>query len=1088
MNRLFAWAVLVGLCPLSPCWAQTPAATITGRVSDGSKAALPDATIRIRSISTGESRQITTRAAGDFTITNLAPDKYEMFVEKSGFRTLHETGIELQVDQTARFELQLEVGSVVQTMEVIASVPLLNTENSTKGDVVISQEISEMPLNGRSFSDLAYLVTTVEPSAQGGDGSGFNIGGARADQTNFVIDGFQNRNSRGGGPQASPNLDAIQEFKMQTTGYPAEQGRLAGGVMNTVLKTGGNDVHGTLFEFLRNDVFDARNFFSLTNPALRRNQYGAMLSGPVWIPKLYKGRDRTFFLFSWESYRQTQGQTRLTSVPTDLQRAGDFSQTKDAKGATVLLLDPLAGGSCTANVKTGCFPGNVLPGSRISPVAQKLFAYYPRATFLGAGNNYLANGPVVSPWDSFVFKVDHRASDKDSFSFRYMPRKTDSTNPFAGGSSSGFELGIFGERSVQTTPFTGLSYTRVFTPTFLNEFRFGYSRFNSLATGTFSGQNIPGQVGIPGITSNPSETGFPVIKVTGYASMGDPTKDPEALIENDYQYSDTLTWVKGQHLLKFGGTALRTQMFQSVNNALRGNISFLGKWTNAAFADALLGYIDSASRRAGSTHTYLFDTNIGGFAQDDWRVRPDLTVNIGVRYELTMPTTEKYGHWGSFSTSQVKYILADDKFVPGLAALTASAGLTGQIGIARDFGLPTSLMKTNYNNFAPRIGMAWRPRGGLKTVVRTGYGIFYASSMVNRIRNSLGNVFPFGITQSFSKDTKNPLALTLANAFPASGGSLSGVSAVGGIDPQAASPYTQNWNFTIEHEIFTATAIEVSYEGSKGTHLDRSYDANQPLRNPPAGSTAGFSTRVWPAFAGITYFRFGSNSTYNAGMVTLKRRFRNGLFYRVGYTFGKSIDDASQNGASSNGGYNGAQDSHNLSLERGLSDWDTRHSLKMTFSAESPFKQSVLTRNWQLALTGRVSSGQPFTPVVGSSSIDRGEADRPDRLANGSVSNPTATKWFDVSAFTPVPTGSFRVGTSGRNILDGPGFASANIALSRMFHIRERGSLQVRWEVFNVTNHTNFLLPNTSVDVAAGGGISSAQDARIMQFGMKYFF
>ncbi len=1082
MLSRISWILIGGLVLSNSIWAQNPSATITGRVTDGSKSAVPQAAVRIRSITSGEARQVESGSGGEFTITNLAPDKYELFVEKTGFRGLHETKIELQVDQTARFELQLELGSVTQTVEVQANIPLLNTENSTKGDVVISQEISEMPLNGRSFSDLAYLVPSVEPSAQGGDGSNFNIGGARADQTNFVVDGFQSRNSRGGGSQTSPNLDALQEFKMQTNGYPAEQGRLAGGVMNSVLKSGGNEFHGTAFEFVRNDFFDARNFFSPTISPLRRNQFGAMLSGPITIPHLYKGRDRTFFLVSWESYRQIQGQTRLTTVPSALQRAGDFSQTKDAKGATVFLLDPFRTGSCTATVKTACFPGNIIPPSRIDPVGQKLLAYYPAATSSAAGNNYLASGRVVNPWDGFVFKVDHRISDKDSVSFRYLPRFVDSTNPFAGGSSSGFELGIFGEKSTQSTPFAGISYTRIFKPTFLNEFRMGYSRFQSLGIGTFAGQDISAKLGISGATTNPSETGFPVVKITGFASMGDPTKDPESLVENDYQYSDTATWVKSKHLIKFGGQVLRTQMFQSVNNAIRGNYNFLGRWTNAPVADVLLGLLDSSSRRLGSTHTYMFNTNTGLFLQDDWKVRPDLTVNVGLRYELTMPISEKYGHWGAFSPALGKYILADDRYVPNLSGLTAAAGLTGQLGVARDFGLPRELVQTNYTNLAPRIGFAWRPGGGLRTVVRAGYGIFYASPMTNRLRNSLGNIFPFGITQTYSRVTSNPRFLTLASPFPSAGGALTGVNAVGGIDANAASPYNQNWNLTIEREIGWATAIEVSYEGSKGTHLDRSYDVNQPVRGK------GSAARPWPAFAGITYFSYASNSSYNAGMVTLKRRFKNGLFYRVGYTFAKSMDDASQNGAGSNGGYVGAQDSRNLSLERGRSDWDTRHSLKMTISAESPFRRNFLTRDWQLALTGRMSSGQPFTPVVANSSIDRGEADRPDRFANGALANPTPELWFDTKAFVPVPTGSYRVGTSGRNILDGPGFAQANVALSRQFRVSEQKSFQLRWEVFNVTNHTNFLLPNTSVDVAAGGGVTSANDARIIQLGLKYIF
>ena len=398
MRNKFVGVLLAGIASTMMCWAQSPAATVTGRISDASKAPIAGAKVRIQSVASGKSRQMETSADGEFTITNLAPDRYELHIEKNGFSSLRETGIELQVDQTARFNLQLEVGAVQQTIDIKASVPLLNTENSTKGDVVVTQEISEMPLNGRSFSDLAYTVQTVEPSAQGGDGSGFNIGGARADQTNFVIDGFQNRNSRGGGAQASPNLDAIQEFKMQTTGYPAEQGRLAGGVMNTVLKTGGNAVHGVLFEFVRNNYFDARNFFSPINTPLRRNQFGGLLSGPVWIPRLYKGRDRTFFLVSWESYRQVQTQTRLTTVPTELQRVGDFSQTKDTKGAQTLLLDPLASGSCTATVQTACFPGFRLPASRISPIAQKLLAYYPHPTGPGQGNTYLATGMKDCPY------------------------------------------------------------------------------------------------------------------------------------------------------------------------------------------------------------------------------------------------------------------------------------------------------------------------------------------------------------------------------------------------------------------------------------------------------------------------------------------------------------------------------------------------------------------------------------------------------------------------------------------------------------------------------------------------------------------
>src|SRR5690349_8781095 len=391
---LAAGLLLCNLC------AQDPAATLIGSVVDASGSLVAGARVEIRNTATNEIRKTECDEKGEFTAPNLAPGLYDITVSKDGFRLLRETNLELQLEQQARMEFHLELGSTIQTVEVQASAPLINTENAVKGEVVVSQQMVQIPLNGRDFTDLALLTPGVLPNAQGGAGSAMAINGARADNTNFIIDGFNDQNPRGGAAQARPNIESMEEFKMQTTGYSAESGRLAGGVLSMVLKSGGNQFHGVLFEFLRNDAIDARNFFDDRKSELRRNQFGGMVSGPVLIPKLYNGRDRTFFLFSWESFRQRQGGSRLGVVPTEAQRLGDFSGSGPLK-------DPLASGACNKTSQAGCFlGGRILPLSRLSSIALNAQAYLPRANRPGLVNDYYAYVVAPNDWDSEVIKID----------------------------------------------------------------------------------------------------------------------------------------------------------------------------------------------------------------------------------------------------------------------------------------------------------------------------------------------------------------------------------------------------------------------------------------------------------------------------------------------------------------------------------------------------------------------------------------------------------------------------------------------------------------------------------------------------------
>lgn len=1075
--RFFLLGLLAG-----SLFAQTPTATLVGRVEDASRAGVPGAAIRVVHGATSIARSARSASDGSFVVSNLPPGAYEITIEKEGFRRLKETGLELAVDQTARLDVRLEIGSVSDSIQVAAEVPLLNTENASRGDVITSRELSEMPLNGRNFEDLVFMVAGVGPSEQGFKGSAASMNGGRAESGNVMVDGFNDQNPRDAGAQARPPLDSMREFKVQTSGYSAEYGRLAGGVMNMVLKSGGNELHGGLFEYLRNDIFDARNFFDTRKSKLRRNQFGATFTGPITVPRLYRGRDRTFFLASWESYRQIEGTNDFGIVPAELERQGDFSRSVDVSGRPVLLKDPLASGNCTAASAAACFPGNRMPASRINPIAAKLLPYYLLPNRPGP-NNFAANANNGNNWDNFLFKADHNASAKDTVTFRALKRWEDTLDPFSGSS-----LGTFGANTNTVQLLLGLAHTHIFTASLINEFRIGYTRSTRKQQGVHAGHDYNADLGITGTTKEPEMVGFPRITVTDLVPLGDSVSSPILSTVNNFQYNDTLTWTRGHHTLKVGGDILRTQYFQPTNSNFRGTFAFRNVWSNVSFGDFLLGMLNSSSRKIGTVTNYLLVTNAGFFVQDDWKIRPNLTVNLGVRYEIIAPPSEKYGQLTNYLPRLGRIILADDRKVPDLNASIAAAGLGGLVGVARDYNLPASLVGTNFLNFAPRVGIAWRPFGGNRTVVRGGYGIFYSGLRLSAQRTDMTGGYPFSSSQNFNRLATNANLLTLSTPFPDTLARLQGVTDTNGYEEGAPTQNLQSWNLTIEREIGRGVAIEAGYAGSKGTHLGRKINLNQTLRLPGLQLRDGSYPKPVPQLNSISYYTFGSNSSYQAGIFSLRKRFQRGLFFRLNYTFAKSLDDASGLNYAGDGGFAGAQDSRNLKGERGRSDFDVRHVASMNWTWQLPFQRHWLVRHWQFAGTGRIYSGQPITPQLRGGSATLGEPTRPDRIANGALANPSTDRWFDLSAFTPVPLSLFRFGNSGRNILDGPGFIGINLSTSRRFRLTERASIQFRWEAFNVTNHANFKLPNLSVDLVNAATITSAQPARIMQAGLRLEF
>jgi hypothetical protein len=1060
---------LLACATVSAALSQNPTATLIGTVLDAHGAVVPAAALEVRNTGNNEIRKTASDGKGEFTVANLVPGRYEVTIAKEGFRTRREIDIELVVDQVARMQFRLEVGGVTQTVEVTAAAaPLINTENSTKSDVMTGDEIIEMPLNGRAVTDLAQLVPGVVPNAQGSQGGPFAVNGARSDNTNFLMNGFNNEDPQtGGGPIVGPNLDAVQEFKMETNNYSAEHGRLAGGVMNVVMKSGGNKIHGAVFEFLRNDIFDARGFFDKQTSKLRQNEFGGLVSGPVLLPKVYNGRDHTFFLFSSESFRQTQGQTKLAVVPTAAQRLGDFSGSAPIK-------DPLATGACTAAGGPACFPGNRIPASRLNPVALKAQAYYPPANQTGV-NNYLSYATSPNNWDRFMIKVDQHATSKDTISFLYSMQHNASSNPFAGGQNIAF----FGQNPDNRVQMAGLTYTRLFTPALINEVRLGYTYTNATNINLDAGHDFNQEWGLPG-PANPRLLGSPMIVISGYNNLGDGQNIPQVRHSMITQPSDTLTWVKGRHLAKFGFELLHTAFNQPSTDNSRGTFNFTGAWSGNAYADFMLGLLNSDTHLVLNPVNYFRINNYGFFAQDDWKITSRLTLNLGVRWDIPEPPYEKYGQVTNFLPETEKLVIGSAKMLPAGVSFTSPNGVV----FADQAGLP-QLAYTRYNDVAPRLGFAWRPFGGNRFVVRSGFGTFFGGNQANPLRNQLANnTFPFGVTQQVVRNAADPNFLTFSNPYPVPAsfsGNLSTI-AVTGYEQHGKTPRLDAWNFTIEREVGRSAAVEASYTASKGTHLPWYFNINQVFWPPrPAPNNVPYS-----GFGTINYFAYEVNSNYNAGTLTFRRRFVSGFFYNFSYQFGKAIDEGSSLTNGGVGGITGFQNVRCSRCDRGRADFDIQQTFTMRFSWLSPFKRNIVTRGWQLAGSGYLYSGASFTPLVTNTGV--GQPNRPNRIANGRLDDPTPNRWFDVSAFPPVPLNSFQFGNSGRNILDGPGRIVTNSALSRNFKFRESDNLQFRWELFNVSNHPNFNLPVTAVNAANAATITSAGSGRLMQFALRYSF
>lgn len=1072
----FLLALVLGLWPvMGVSRAQSFTATVRGTIRDESGAVVPGANVTIQNMNKGWARTTTTDSQGDYVITQLPADTYAIMVQLTGFKTEVREGIVLQVGQEARIDFTLTVGQLEERVVVTAGAPLVQSENAMVGNVIDELKIKEMPLNGREFWQLARLAPNVfEPPQNStlGFRGGFNVAGNPEVNNYFLLDGIDNNDETTAQPTHRPSVDGIREFKVLTGIYSAEYGRQSGGQIIITTKSGTNELHGTAFEFLRNDNLDARNFFLRgPKPELKRNQFGGSAGGPIF-------KDRTFFFVTYEGLRLTESVARLRTVPTEKMRRGDLSEIRTT------IRDPQTGQP---------FPNNIIPESRIHRVSRALLEFWPLPNQPGIANNFAFNGARTQNQNQFSLRIDHKLSSANSLfgSYQFMQRRNfEPSNPLCGDRG----LPLFSCTEPERTQHIAIVDTHVFSARFLNEFRIGYNR---LRTNRFQDDMVLGNVvqklglpqGGPNGLAGPEffNTGVPQVAVTGFATIGGPTNLPQGRRTNTYHVADSVTYTGGSHTIKAGADVKRFLFNSFFTQDGRGAFSFNGQFTGNAFADFLLGLLRTTGRAPGEPFSNTYTSQVGFYGQDDWKVSPKLTLNLGLRYELNYPELERVNKFSSFDPATGRVPVADGRLID-VDPQTGNLVTVGKSPLGR------RMWRLDKNNLAPRFGFAYRPFADNRTVIRGGYGIFYNQIVAGNGLSQMYRGIPFRIRQTFT-NTPSQIIATWENPFPP------GPSGAGftphGINPDFPSAYIQQWSLGIQRELHGDMVIELTYLGSKGTHLPLAYNINQP--DPGPGSIQ--SRRPYRQWSNITWRDAVGTSNYHGFSLRVERRFSQGLAFLSSWTYSKSIDLGAPPSTSGDGEA-GVQDPKNLRAERGLSEFDTRHRFVTSVVYDLPFGRGrrwlshaptvvdYILGGWELTGIFTLQSGRPFTVITGRDISNTGATNRPFLVGDPKLDHPTADRWFNINAFSDtLPPGVFAYGNVGRNTLIGDGVNNLDLGLFKNFDLGEERRLQFRAEFFNVANHANFGLPVRNRSSSAFGSVQQTSTLnRQIQFGLKFIF
>jgi hypothetical protein len=1072
MHRLTG--LLLFLAAVS-AWAQ-PTATILGHVTDPSGAVVTTANVTARNADTGLERSTMTSDTGDYELPLLPiTGTYTLSVSKGGFQTGEFSGIVLQVDQRARFDVVLKVGSVSEKVLVQATAAIVNTETGAMGTVIENKAIVDMPLNGRNFAQLATMLPNAVVQTSGTAGSTMvSVSGGRLSKTEFLLDGISINEQLFDGVSIRPSVDAIQEFKMVTNSFSAEYGR-GNAVMTATIKAGTNDLHGTVYEFLRNDKLDARNTFLPSKAPYRQNQFGVATGGPIV-------KDKSFVFLNYEGTRIRQGRVFNPVVPTEAFRNGDFSSL------SIQLRDP--------NTQLP-LAGNRLPSNLIDQSTRYFLPFMPLPT------TAIGTSPRAAPFASTVnqanARFDQRLSAKNSLYVRETYTRREDFNPGAYPDNGGF----FQDNRTHNAV---VSDTHIFNPSVINELRLGYTRFYNANINQGLGTNHTAMAGIHGFEQTSLNfPGFPQLSISGFQGVAGNAFQPLINPSNMYEIVDNLNWIKGAHTFKFG-VDLRDYRFTSTNSAnSRGSFSFTGAYTGNAFADFLTGFPFSGARSFPRNQFGEYDRRYHFYVQDDWKIGPRLTLNLGLRYEQNRPPFYVNYQAARFdfvtNKIQVQRMPGGDINLTTQQVAQFAAPVFGDVfQRPEDAGLPNNLIFPDNRDWAPRLGLAWRPFGGNKTVVRAGAGIFYMlTSGNNTVSVPIINA-PFIVDESANQVAVGGVPQRRVENFfdPFSSRASFTPPLAFGFDPHMVTPRMTQYNFAIQHEIVPNLAVEVAYVGNQSHHLEREV---QPANFPPItpGDTRSVQQRrPNPRFSGGNYFDSSGNANYNGLEVKLEKRYSHGIQFQVGYSWSKNIDMDTQDQGSG-----GSDNPYNYRTMRGRSSIDFGQRFIASFVAELPFGRGKpiaggvtgvadkIISGWQLSGILLFQGGFPFTPTLGGAdptNSGRSYGLRPNVAGTGSVSNPNRDRWFNINDF-PVPP-LYTIGTAGRNILRGPGISNQDLSLLKNFHFTERIYLQFRAEYFNAFNVTNLSNPNTSVDLPAVGGriFGTSTAARIGQFALKLYF
>ncbi|HJU56599.1 MAG TPA: carboxypeptidase-like regulatory domain-containing protein [Pyrinomonadaceae bacterium] len=1083
--------------------AQTNTGQLQGLVKDQAGAVIPGVTVTATHVASNLKVERVTDESGQFLFPSLAVGEYTLSASLTGFKQLTKTGIDLRIGQVIDLDLELEAGEISVTETVPLGEQLLQTTTAEVSDVIERRRVTELPLNGRQFLQLALLSEGVVKPPGGTRGGALqqagelvNVAGQRSGHNIYLLDGVKITDEYFNNMVISPSVDAIQEFKIQKTSYAAEFGGKAAALINVATKAGTREFHGNAFEFLRNEKLDARNFFDDPTkpiPPFKQNQFGGTLGGPVRIPRIYDHEDRAFFFISYEGQRISQSLTKTFSVPTAAMRAGDLS-------AFGQIYDPFA---TDANGNRLPLAGNRIPTQRLDPVALGLLARVPLPNQPGISRNLISTEVERTDTDQFSLRLDDQLTEKDALFFRASTFNANAFQPFGTGKLNESLLPGFGRQLTTKAVNLAFSHTHYFTPDFLNEFRFGYLRASGGQVSANSGVDFASTVGLNGVTENPADEGYPLVSLGGlFSNIGDPTTFVTRR-DTSLEFYDNVFVNRGAHKLKFGVYLYRLN-FNPVNpEAARGSFSFTGQFTGPrpgqtgnAFADFLLGYPGSAQVGIGRGDEQGRTTWFHSYVQDEWNPTRDLTINLGLRWEINQPIRDINNRLSAidYTVPGGRFVIASDD--AGNISPTA-AELLPLIPIpyvtSAEAGWDRSLLRDSPPRLAPRFGIAWRLPGKSETVLRGGYGI-YLNQWAYSVQQALARNLPFFLLKNINvaSDTSVP-TLDTQNILTSNA-----IGNIGGnnVDHDFSIEYATTASLSLQHMLTSSTAVEFSYVGSNIQGADSSTVRNVPL--PGNGPIA--PRRPIPRLSSFTSLRWDGYSSYHAGTLRVEKRLTNGFSMSANYTFSKSIDDASDPGGTTNEA-NLPQDVRDRDAERALSSFDHTHRFVASGLVELPFGRnkrflnrpgllSALAGGWRLTGIVTLQSGAPFTvnDQTDRANIGQGPAQRPNCLRDPNLPSGerTVDRYFDTSAFTPAAFGTF--GNCGRNIVIGPSFKEVDLAAAKLIHFGESKSLEFRTEVFNLLNTPNFDTPNRFAFTPNFGKIFSAGPSRQIQFGLKLAF